>query len=220
MFGVEELVILDDKNHLRLLHMWAARRASHSCPKITFARSRSYAWIIHGFRLTGGVCNSCPDSLLDEDYTRQRTYCDILFQTWWSNWYTQVLDNLIPYQSYGYCRATSASRQGGIARTMVIKQGIRRKVTKFKEMKVGVQRQVLVTPKEKINEKLKRNYRLEKEEEETADIVGSNELSKELRGLKVPEWMQPTSDKRGRVNLVISYSAIQGLSLGLADTTA
>ena len=103
---------------------------------------------------------------------------------------------------------------------MVIKQGIRRKVTKFKEMKVGVQRQVLVTPKEKINEKLKRNYRLEKEEEETADIVGSNELSKELRGLKVPEWMQPTSDKRGRVNSVISFSAIQGLSLGLADITA
>ena len=38
---------------------------------------------------------SCPDSLPDEDYTRQRTYCDILLQTWWSNWYTQVLDNLI-----------------------------------------------------------------------------------------------------------------------------
>ena len=83
---------------------------------------------------------------------------------------------------------------------------------------MGVQRLVLVTPKEKLSEKLKRNYRLE--EEETADVVGSNEPSKELRGLKVPEWMEPTSDKRGRVNSVISFSAIQGLSLGLADITA
>ena len=84
---------------------------------------------------------------------------------------------------------------------------------------MGVQRLVLVTPMEKLNEKLKRNYRLEKEEE-TADIVGSNELSNELRGLKVPEWIQPTTDKRERVNIVISYSAIQGLSLGLAEITA
>ena len=103
---------------------------------------------------------------------------------------------------------------------MVVKQGIRGKVTKCKEMRVGVQRLVLVTPKEELNEKLEGNYRLEKEEEETADVVGSNEPSKELRGLKVPEWMEPTSDKRGRVNSVISFSAIQGLSLGLADITA
>ena len=74
------------------------------------------------------------------------------------------------------------------------------------------------TPKEELNEKLKRNYRLE--EEETEDIVGSSELSKGLRGLKIPEWMVPTSNKRGRVNIVISYSAIQGLSLGLAEITA
>ena len=88
---------------------------------------------------------------------------------------------------------------------MVIKQGIRGKVTKCKEMRVGVQRLVLVTPKEKLNEKLERNYRLEIEEEETADVVGSDEPSKELRWLKVPDWMEPTSDKRGRVNSVISF---------------
>ena len=128
------------------------------------------------------------------------------------------MDNLIPHQSYGCRRVTSTSRQGEIARTTVIRQGIRRKVIKYKEMRVGVQRQVLDTPKEELNEKLKRNYRLE--EEETEDVVGSNELSKGLRGLKIPEWMVPTSDKRRRVNLVISYSAIQGLSLGLAEITA
>ena len=102
---------------------------------------------------------------------------------------------------------------------MIPHQGIRRKVTKCKKMRVGVQRLVLVTPKEKLNEKLERNYRLEIEEEETVDVVGGEEPSKELRGLKVPEWMEPTSDKRGRVNSVISFSAIQGLSLGLADIT-
>ena len=59
LLGVEELVILDDKNHLSLLYMWAAHRASHSYPKITLARSRSYAWIIHGFRLARKVCKSC-----------------------------------------------------------------------------------------------------------------------------------------------------------------
>ena len=112
------------------------------------------------------------------------------------------------------------SRQGGIARTMVIKQGIRRKVTKCKEMRVGVQRLVLVTPMEKLNEELQRNDRLEAEEEELADAVGRDEPSKELRGSKVPDWMEPTSEKRGRLGSVISFSAIQGLSLGLADLTA
>ena len=46
------------------------------------------------------------------------------------------------------------------------------------------------------------------------------QASKELRGLKVPDWMEPTSDKRGRVSSVMSFSAIQGLSLGWADITA
>ena len=105
-------------------------------------------------------------------------------------------------------------------RTVVVKLGIRGKDTKCKEMRVGVQRLVLVTPKEKLNKKLEGNYRLEIEEEETADVVGSDEPSKELRGLKVPEWMEPTSEKRGRLGSVISFSAIQGLSLGLADLTA
>ena len=105
-------------------------------------------------------------------------------------------------------------------RTVVVKLGIRGKDIKCKEMRVGVQRLVLVTPMEKLNEELERNNRLEVEEKETTDVVGSDEPSKELRGLKVPEWMEPTSDKRGRVSSVMSFSAIQGLSLGWADITA
>ena len=60
-------------------------------------------------------------------------------------------------------------------RTVVVKLGIRGKDTECKEMRVGVQRLVLVTPMEKLNEKLKRNYRLEIEgESEFSDFFFSN----------------------------------------------
>ena len=42
---------------------------------------------------------SCPDTLPD-GFTQQKTYSDVLLQTWWSNWFPQVFDNLLPYQSY------------------------------------------------------------------------------------------------------------------------
>ena len=42
---------------------------------------------------------TCPDSLPAE-YTKQKVYSDVLLQSWWSMWYPQVFDNLIPYQSY------------------------------------------------------------------------------------------------------------------------
>ena len=59
LLGVEELVILDSKNHLSLLYMWAAHRSTHSYPKITLARSRTYGWIAHGHSLAKQVCKSC-----------------------------------------------------------------------------------------------------------------------------------------------------------------
>ena len=42
---------------------------------------------------------ACPDAL-PEGFTKQKTYSDILLQSWWAGWYPQVFDNLIPYQSY------------------------------------------------------------------------------------------------------------------------
>ena len=59
LLGVEELIILDSKNRLSLLYMWAAHRSSHSYPKITLARSRSYGWIARGYSLARKVCKSC-----------------------------------------------------------------------------------------------------------------------------------------------------------------
>ena len=184
---------------------------------------------------------SCPDSLPEEDFTRQKTYCDILLQTWWSNWYPQVLDNLIPYQSYRdsrrhvnlcegdvclikydskvvssyrYCRIISLIKHGGIVRTVVVKLGTRGKETKCKEMRVGVQRLALVTPMEKLSEELEKNIR-EEERNIPTEAAGIQEGSRELRGLVVPNWMKPASASRSKMSSVISYAAVQGLNLGL-----
>ena len=185
---------------------------------------------------------SCPDNIPDKDFTRQRTYCDILLQTWWSNWYCQVLDNLIPYQSYRdskrhinlcvgdiclikydskivssyrYCRVINIIKHEEIVRSVVVKLGIRGKESKCREMRVGVQRLVLVTPKEELNNELLRNSLVE--EEMTEDDIGTHESSQsnELRNLQVPNWMKPTSERRSRVGSVMTTSAIQGLDIGL-----
>ena len=183
---------------------------------------------------------SCPDSLPEEDFTRQRTYCDVLLQTWWSNWYTQVLDSLIPFQSYRdskrhvnlkdgdiclikydskvvssyrYCRVISVFKQQGIVRTVLVRLGIRGKETKCREMKVGVQRLVLVTPVEKVSEELVTNSNVEEERVEDSD--DRNKKSNEVESLQVPGWMKPKSTSRRGVGTVASYAAVQGLNLGL-----
>ena len=182
---------------------------------------------------------ACPDSLPEEDFTRQKTYCDILLQTWWSNWFTQVLDNLVPYQSYRdakrhinlcegdvclikydskvaasyrYCVVSSVIKQEGIVRSVVVKLGIRGKDTKCREMRVGVQRLVLVTPVEKLSEELGENNAVEQVKLPVKDTE-SIKVTKELKDLEVPDWMKPSSSSRGRVTSVIGYSTIQGLNL-------
>ena len=103
---------------------------------------------------------TCPDALPDE-YTKQKTYSDILLQSWWSAWYPQVFDNLIPYQSYRdakrhqnlavgdvcllrydskvmatyrYCRVVLVEEKEGVVRTVVVKLGKRGQDAVCKEM--------------------------------------------------------------------------------------
>jgi hypothetical protein len=123
---------------------------------------------------------TCPDAL-PEEYTKQKTYSDILLQSWWSAWYPQVFDNLIPYQSYrdakrhsnlavgdvcllrydskvmatySYCRVIKVEEKEGIVRNVVVKLGRRGKDAVCKEMKVGVHRLALVTPVENVEKEL------------------------------------------------------------------
>ena len=59
LLGVDELIILDSKNWLSYLYMWAAHRESHGYAKITLARSRKYGWISRGYSLAKQVVRGC-----------------------------------------------------------------------------------------------------------------------------------------------------------------
>ena len=200
---------------------------------------------------------TCPDTL-QENYSAQRTYSDILLQTWWSAWYPQVFDNLIPYQSYRdskrhknlsvgdvcllrydskvmasyrYCRIVKVEMQDGIVRNVVVRLGKRGKDTSCKEMKVGVQRLVLVTPAERVSDEVSAEgadnrgneatlqcedvAQMISDEDVMNDVGGSENKSREVKNLKVPSWMVPSGSKRSNLNSVFSYSTIQGLNLGV-----
>ena len=125
---------------------------------------------------------TCPDALPDDYYANQKSYADCLLQSWWNSWFAQVFDSLLPYQSYRdskrcqnlevgdvcllkyenkikasyrYCKVVETFKEEGIVRTVRIKLGGRElKHFRCKDMTVGVQRLVLVTPVESIEREI------------------------------------------------------------------
>ena len=141
---------------------------------------------------------TCPDSL-PENYSQQKTYSDTLLQTWWSHWYPQVFDNLIPYQSYRdsrrhtnlqpgdiclirydskikatfrYCRVLEVfDHDNNVLRNVRVRIGVRGSQVKPKEMMVGVQRLTLVTPNEKLEDEILRSI------DDSGDKISVNKSS-------------------------------------------
>ena len=127
--------------------------------------------------------------------------------------------------SYRYCRVIEAKKVKGIVRDVVVLLGKRGQDGICKKMEVGVQRLTLVTPAENVQEEVS-SYGGEAAEVTVGDqAVNLSDLSsssnaaqdfkdsREVKNLKVPYWMKPSSDKRTQLNSIISYATLQGLKL-------
>ena len=65
VLGLEELPIFLNTSHMAYLVMVAAHNETHNEAKSTLARSRSQAWVVHGYSLAKRVCRECNSCKLD-----------------------------------------------------------------------------------------------------------------------------------------------------------
>ena len=72
VLGLVELPILLNSSYLAYLVMVAAHNETHNDAKSTLARSRSQAWVVHGYSLAKRVCSECNKCKLDRKKLMQQ----------------------------------------------------------------------------------------------------------------------------------------------------
>ena len=77
VLGLEELPIFLNTSHYAYLVMVSAHNETHNDAKSTLARSRSKAWVVHGYRLAKRVCSECFRCKLDRKKLMQQKMGDL-----------------------------------------------------------------------------------------------------------------------------------------------
>ena len=72
VLGLEELPIFLSTSHYAYLVMVSAHNETHNDAKSTLARSRSKAWVVHGYSLAKRVCSECFRCKLDRKKLMQQ----------------------------------------------------------------------------------------------------------------------------------------------------